>query len=164
MSVASEIINETQSETKPGFLARRRQNDQQPDPSLAFVPSPAFAAASFAALAVGVLTFLIGLWNHDMGLAEKGFYATLLPFGLFGVISLQKSVRDKAEGTPTTSFYLILSGVAVGISALLMAVGLFNATWPLPDKGFFGMSFVLAMFAAVVIQKNVRDQELAKQL
>ena len=34
------------------------------------------------------------LWNASMQLNEKGYYLTILLYGLFSVVSLQKSVRD----------------------------------------------------------------------
>ena len=127
-----------------------------------FRSTPAFVATGYIAVAIGILGYLIGLWNYEMSLSEKGFYATLLPFGLFGVIALQKSVRDRAEGVPVTSFFLVLSGVATGISILLLMIGLFNAAWDLTDKGFFGLAFLMSLFSVIVIQKNVRDIELTK--
>jgi uncharacterized membrane protein YiaA len=61
-------------------------------------PSNAFVAASWIALLAGMISFIIGLWNADMLLNEKGYYFTVLMFGLFAAISLQKSVRDQLEG------------------------------------------------------------------
>jgi uncharacterized membrane protein YiaA len=40
---------------------------------------------------------------------------------------------------------------------LLLAVGLWNAKLQPSEKGFYAMGFVLALFAAVAVQKNVRD-------
>jgi uncharacterized membrane protein YiaA len=57
-------------------------------------PTPAFVGASWAALLVGGTAFLTGLWNSHMSLSEKGYYLTVLLFGLFAAVSLQKSVRD----------------------------------------------------------------------
>ena len=37
------------------------------------------------------------------------------------------------------------------------AVGLWNATLLRSEKGFYAMSFVLALYAAVTVQKNGRD-------
>ncbi|MGL4609428.1 MAG: YiaA/YiaB family inner membrane protein, partial [Trueperaceae bacterium] len=34
-------------------------------------------------LLLGAAGYLIGLWNSDMGLREKGFYFTLFMYGLF---------------------------------------------------------------------------------
>ena len=31
----------------------------------------------------------------------------------------------------------------------------------MPEKGFYGMAFLLALFATVAIQKNVRDSAVA---
>ena len=60
-------------------------------------PSNAFIAASWIALGAGMLGYLIGLYRAQMQLNEKGYYFTVLMFGLFSVVSLQKSVRDKLE-------------------------------------------------------------------
>ena len=44
-----------------------------------------------------------------------------------------------------------------------MAIGLYNArSIILSEKGFYGMSFVLSLFAAITIQKNIRDTQVAK--
>ena len=68
-------------------------------------PSSAFIGASWLALLIGILTYLAGLWNAGMALNEKGYYFTILMYGLFSAISLQKSVRDRAEGIAVTGIY-----------------------------------------------------------
>jgi uncharacterized membrane protein YiaA len=120
-------------------------------------PSAAFIGASWSALLVGVLMYLIGLWNAAMALNEKGYYFTLLMYGLFAAVSLQKSVRDRIEGTPVTALYFALCWLSLSLTVLLIAVGLWNATIASSEKGFYAMSFVLSLFAAVTVQKNVRD-------
>lgn len=57
-------------------------------------PTAAFVGASWGALLIGSSAYLIGLWNARMQLNEKGYYLTLLLFGLFAAVSLQKNVRD----------------------------------------------------------------------
>ncbi|MBN3820273.1 hypothetical protein G3N57_28515 [Paraburkholderia sp. Se-20369] len=125
-------------------------------------PSFAFVAASWAALLAGFAAFLIGLWNAGMQLNEKGYYFTVLAFGLYAAISLQKSVRDRAEGIPVTGIYYGLSWIALLLAIALLVVGLFNATLQLSEKGFYAMSFVLALFGAVAVQKNTRDLQGTK--
>ncbi|MEJ8858383.1 inner membrane protein YiaA [Variovorax robiniae] len=120
-------------------------------------PTGAFVAASWAALFVGAIVFLIGLWNASMQLNEKGYYFTILMYGLFSAVSLQKSVRDRLEGIPVTNIYYSLCWFSLLLSVALLAVGLFNATLAGSEKGFYGMAFLLALFGAVAVQKNVRD-------
>jgi uncharacterized membrane protein YiaA len=120
-------------------------------------PTSAFVGASWAALLIGAVTYLAGLWNSDMQLNEKGYYLTLLLYGLFASVSLQKSVRDRMEGIPVTGMYFGLCWVSLAIVMLLLAVGLWNAKLQPSEKGFYAMGFVLALFAAVAVQKNVRD-------
>ncbi|WP_332879487.1 inner membrane protein YiaA [Massilia sp. S19_KUP03_FR1] len=120
-------------------------------------PTAAFVFASWTALLVGGGAYLIGLWNAAMALNEKGYYFTLLMYGLFAAVSLQKSVRDRAEGVRVTAMYFGLCWVSVMVTLLLLTVGLVNATMALSEKGFYAMSFVLSLFAAVAVQKNVRD-------
>jgi uncharacterized membrane protein YiaA len=124
-------------------------------------PTPAFVGASWAALGAGTIAFCVGLWNARMQLSEKGFYLTVLMFGLFAAVSLQKSVRDKMEGIEVSPIYFGLSWVAVGAALILLTVGLWNAVLLPSEKGFYAMSFVLSLFAAVTVQKNVRDLALA---
>jgi len=120
-------------------------------------PSFAFVAASWGALLTGFCAYLIGLWNAGMQLNEKGYYFTVLAYGLFAAVSLQKSVRDRIEGISVTGIYYGLSWTSLMLAILLLAVGLFNATLALSEKGFYGMSFLLALFGAVTVQKNTRD-------
>lgn len=120
-------------------------------------PTAAFIGASWLALFIGALTYLIGLWNGKMALNEKGYYFTILMYGLFSAVSLQKAVRDRLEGIPVTAIYFGLCWISVGLCLVLLAVGLWNAEMLASEKGFFAMSFVLSLFAAVAVQKNVRD-------
>ncbi|NJN17685.1 MAG: hypothetical protein HC822_16120 [Oscillochloris sp.] len=126
-------------------------------------PSSAFVLASWAALLAGVTAYLIGLWNAGMPLSEKGYYFTVLAYGLFSAVSLQKSVRDKLEGIPVTGIYFGLSWASVALAITLLTVGLWNASLLLSEKGFYAMAFVLAMFAAVTVQKNTRDLGLTEE-
>ncbi len=120
-------------------------------------PTGAFIGASWIALLIGALTYLTGLWNSAMPLNEQGYYFTILMYGLFSAVSLQKSVRDRLEGIHVTGIYFGLCWVSLLTSLLLLGIGLMNATLALSEKGFFAMSFVLSLFAAVAVQKNVRD-------
>lgn len=126
-------------------------------PVRANTPSSAFVGLSWLALGAGILTFIVGLWRANMVLSEKGFFLTLFLFGLFAAVSLQKTIRDKAERIPTTSQYLTVSWISVGIVVLLLVVGLLNVNMLASEKGFYGMAFILSLFAAVTVQKNVRD-------
>lgn len=126
-------------------------------------PSSAFVGASWLALIIGVSMYLIGLFNATMALNEKGYYLTLLLYGLFSAISLQKSTRDRMEGIAVTSMYFGLCWLSVVAALGLLTVGLFNATIAPSEKGFYAMSFVLSLFAAITVQKNVRDGVQAKE-
>ncbi|MFZ6001854.1 MAG: inner membrane protein YiaA [Bacteroidota bacterium] len=122
-------------------------------------PSGAFIAASWLALISGVLAFIIGLWNADMQLNEKGYYFTVLVFGLFSSVSLQKAVRDQLEGIPVTNIYYGLAWFSTLLAIVLLVVGLWNATLMRSEKGFYAMSFTLSLFAAIAVQKNTRDSQ-----
>ena len=120
-------------------------------------PTGAFIGASWAALLVGTTSYCIGLWNATMQLNEKGYYFTILLFGLFSVISVQKAVRDKLEGIEVTEMYYGISWATTLISILLLIIGLWNADLELNEKGFYGISFMLSIYAAIAVQKNIRD-------
>lgn len=122
-------------------------------------PTQAFIGASWMALITGMTAFCIGLFNADMLLNEKGYYFTILLFGLFSVISVQKSVRDRMEGIPVTDIYYGLSWFTTVASIVLLVIGLWNANMLLSEKGFFGMAYVLSLFAAIAVQKNTRDSK-----
>lgn len=126
-------------------------------------PSAAFIAASWTALLIGSVAFIIGLWNANMELNEKGYYFTVLMFGLFSAISVQKAVRDQLEGIPVTNLYYGIAWFTTVLSVILLTVGLWNADMEQSEKGFYAMSFVLSLFSAIAVQKNTRDSKSSKE-
>tara|TARA_R110002167_G_scaffold236036_1_gene441267 strand:- start:918 stop:1361 length:444 start_codon:yes stop_codon:yes gene_type:complete len=122
-------------------------------------PTKSYTLASIAALIIGAGAYGIGLFNADMALNEKGYYLCIILYGLFSMVSLQKTIRDKAEGIATSKIYYSISWASAGISIALLAIGLFNAELLLSEKGFYAMAYVLSIFAAVTVQKNVRDNQ-----
>lgn len=127
-------------------------------------PSAAFIGASWVALLAGTVAFLIGLWNSKMQLNEQGYYFTVLMFGLFSAVSLQKSYRDKLENIPVTALYFGICWFTVMLAIGLLGVGMWNATLELSEKGFYCMSFLLSLFGAVAVQKNTRDSQAADRM
>lgn len=119
--------------------------------------SNAFIAASWVALLTGLIGYLVGLWRAELVLSEKGYYFTILMFGLFAVISLQKSVRDRLEGLQVTDIYYGLSWFSTILSIVLLVIGLWNADLLPSEKGFYAFAFILATFGVVAVQKNTRD-------
>lgn len=123
-------------------------------------PTGAFIGASWSALFIGSGAFLIGLWNAEMQLMEKGYYFTVLLYALFSSVSLQKSVRDKLEGIPVTGIYYGLAWISIALTILLLTVGLWNSQMQQSEKGFYAVSFLLSIFASIAVQKNTRDLAL----
>jgi uncharacterized membrane protein YiaA len=76
---------------------------------------------------------------------------------------LQKAVRDQMEGIPVTSIYYGLAWFSTMLAVVLLVIGLWNATLLRSEKGFYGMSFTLSLFAAIAVQKNTRDSQKAEQ-
>lgn len=119
--------------------------------------SNAFIATSWVALGAGTIGFIVGLARAEMLLNEKGYYFTVLMFGLFAVVSLQKSVRDRLEKLPVTDIYYGICWFGTLLSIVLLVVGLWNATILPSEKGFYAFAFLLALFGAISVQKNTRD-------
>ncbi len=125
-------------------------------------PTSAFIAASWVALLSGVAAYAAGLFNANMLLNEKGYYLVVILYALFASVSLQKVVRDKLEGLQVTPIYFGLCWASIIICIGLLAVGLWNASLELSEKGFYMISFLLSLFGAVAVQKNIRDVEYLK--
>jgi uncharacterized membrane protein YiaA len=154
MSNENEVLLDKGKQKDPKLKAVRKEGE----------PTPAFIGASWGALLVGVTAYFIGLFNAEMQLNEKGYYFSVLIFGLYAAVSLQKAVRDKDEGIPVTNIYYGISWLALIVSISLMGIGLYNAgSIDLSEKGFYGMSFVLSLFAAITVQKNIRDTQRARE-
>ena len=126
-------------------------------------PSNAFIGASWIALGTGMIGYLIGLWRSDMQLNEKGYYFTVLMYGLFSAVSLQKAVRDRLENIRVTDIYFGLSWFSTILAIVLLTIGLWNAELLPSEKGFYAFSFLLSLFAVVAVQKNVRDLQAAER-
>lgn len=127
-------------------------------------PSDAFVGAAWMALLIGMISYCVGLYNAEMELNEKGYYFTILLFGLFSVISVQKAVRDKLEDIPVTNVYYGISWFTTISAMVLLVIGLWNADLALSEKGFYGMSFTLSLFASVAVQKNIRDLDWLERM
>lgn len=119
--------------------------------------SSAFVTASWLAMGTGLIGYLVGLWRADMLLNEKGYYLTIIMFGLFGVVSLQKSVRDRLEGIRVSDMYYNICWFGTLTSIVLLIIGLWNANILPSEKGYYAFAFILAMFGAITVQKNTRD-------
>ncbi len=119
--------------------------------------SPAFSIVSWVALIGGIFTYMLGLWNAEMQINEKGYYFAVLVLGLFSAASYQKTVRDKYEGIPTTPIYYMTCLTVLIISVSFLLVGQWNATLLLIEKVVIWMAFFISLFGAVAVQKNIRD-------
>lgn len=122
-------------------------------------PSSAYVLITWVVLIVTTVSYLIGLYNAEMQLNEKGYYLTILLFGLFSVIALQKSVRDKIVGIPVTNIFYTISWVSAFAAIALLIIGLWNADLLLSEKGFFGIAYMMSLYSAISVQKNIRDLE-----
>jgi uncharacterized membrane protein YiaA len=56
-----------------------------------------------------------------------------------------------------------LSWFSTILSIVLLTIGLWNADLSHSEKGFYTFAYILAMFAAVAVQKNVRDAMAAEK-
>ena len=127
-------------------------------------PSFAFIAASWLAFGTGIIGYFAGLFSSKLYLSEKGYYFTIIMFGLFSVISVQKSVCDRLGGIPVTDLYYGISWFCTILSIALLTIGLWNAEMWGSEKGFYAFSFILSLFGVIAIQKNTRDAVAADRL
>lgn len=51
-------------------------------------------------LTIGVVTYLVGLFNSAMEFNELGYYFTVLLLGLYGAFSLQKTAATELREAP----------------------------------------------------------------
>lgn len=133
------------------------QNSPVNQPGQFGKPTSAFIGAAWAALSLSVLVYFVSLWRADMYPFEKGFFLGSFFFGIVSAVGLQKSVRDRHEGVPVTSIYLGVSWIGLAISLGMLGWGLWNSPLLPSENGLYGMTFAMAVFAVIVVQKNVRD-------
>ena len=120
-------------------------------------PSSAFIAVSWVALITGAAAYIIGLFNASMLLNEKGYY--LIPDFIWLICSslFAENCPGQLEGIQVTAIYFGLCWASIVICIALLAIGLWNASLELSEKGFYIMAFLLSLFGAVAVQKNIRD-------
>ena len=116
-------------------------------------PTAAFIGASWLVWAIGMISFCVGLWNSNMELNEKGYYFTVLLFGLFSSISVQKAVRDQLENVQVTAVYYGISWFTTITSMLLLIIGLWNAEL-LQVKKILRNYILLSLFGAITVQAS----------
>ncbi|MCC8173517.1 MAG: hypothetical protein LIO65_03750 [Odoribacter sp.] len=66
------------------------------------------------------------------------------------------------EGIRVTNIFFSISWFGAIASILLLVIGLWNADLLLSEKGFYGISYLMSIYAAVSVQKNIRDAEYEK--
>lgn len=143
--------------TRAGMKLTNTKDELQMNLNNTNTPTSAYVFATWGVLAIGILSYLIGLWNATFDLNEKGYYFAVFLFAMFSAVTLQKTIRDKEEGIPATNIFIGMCWVAFGSSIALLVIGLVNATLLLSEKGFYGISFILSLFAIITVQKNIRD-------
>jgi hypothetical protein len=70
-------------------------------------------------------------------------------------------VKTRYRSTQTIGNFF--EGTAMSIRFGSPGIGLWNATLTLSEKGFYGMSFLMSLFAAIAVQKNIRDAKKAEE-
>lgn len=55
-----------------------------------------YYSLSWFSVLSAILLLIIGLWNAELLLSEKGFYAMSYTLSLFASIAVQKNTRDKS--------------------------------------------------------------------
>ncbi|MEH6442599.1 MAG: inner membrane protein YiaA [Oceanospirillaceae bacterium] len=125
-------------------------------------PTNAYKMASLCVLAIGIAGFLLGLWNAQLLLSEKGFYFSVFLLALFSSVTLQKSIRDREEGIAITKIFMTICWASFSAAIILLVIGLKNADMALSEKGFYAMSFLMSLFAVITVQKNTRDLSAAE--
>jgi len=89
-----------------------------------------------------------------MLLTEKYYFVTVLLFGLFAIVSLQKSVRDRLEGISIIDIYYYIFWFGTLIFITLLAAGLILADLLPSEKGFYAFAYLLGIYGAVTVQKR----------
>jgi len=102
------------------------------------------------------------LMERKHGVNEKGYYFTVLMSVYSPAFPFRKAVADQLEGIPEPISIMSLAWFATMLSILLMTVGLWNAKLAKSEKGFYAMSYVLSLFAAIAVQKEYKGYEARK--
>jgi uncharacterized membrane protein YiaA len=127
-------------------------------------PSAAFVGASWVALMVSAGAFVVALWNDGkMPQFEKYFFFSVLMFGLFAVVSLQKAVRDRMEDIPVTGIYYGLAWFSTALCVAMLLMGVYQSGHIKGnDSALYILAYLMALFAAIAVQKNTRDAKLGE--
>lgn len=120
-------------------------------------PPAAFIMGAWGFLFAGGLAYCISLWRADFDEFLKALLLSVLIAGLAGAVVLQKSIRDRYEGVPVTSLFVGIAWISLLASTGMLAWTLWNAPMLPSEAAVYGLGYLLAVFAAITVQKNVRD-------
>lgn len=137
--------------------------------------TPAFTAASYFALAAGILLFCLGIYNADWQLNVKGYYLLCMFLVIISCIVSQKVVRDNSEdkeikrdnpkhrmrNTPAFTA-MAFGGLIIGFG--MFFIGLFNAAFELNVKGYYIAVMLLIAYSSIGVQKVTRDNADDKEM
>lgn len=128
-------------------------------------PSQTYLVMTYVVAAIGLACYLVGLFNADIQLNEKGYYLAIYVLAMFSTVALQKSIRDKEDGLDSTSnSFITMSWCALAAAVAFLLVGLFNANMALSEKGFYGVTFIMSLFALMSAQKAKCDNALSEKV
>lgn len=65
--------------------------------------SKIYTRICWASSAVAISLLVVGLYNAELLLSEKGFYAMAYTLSVFSVVVMQKNIRDKAWASETNT-------------------------------------------------------------
>lgn len=93
----------------------------------------------------------------------SSFFCMHNKYQLIGITIFQ--LKPKIMNTKPSNAFIGASWVAMGTGAIGYIIGLSRSTMKLSEKGHYAFAFLLAIFGAVAVQKNIRDtkQSIALQ-
>ena len=65
--------------------------------------SKIYSRICWASSAISISLLVVGLYNAELLLSEKGFYAMAYTLSVFSVVVMQKNIRDKAWANETNT-------------------------------------------------------------
>lgn len=78
------------------------------------------------------------------------------------VLFHKKTIMEQKQINEPSAAFIATSWTAFFIGTIAFIISLWNAGLEKSEKGFYPMSFVLSLFAAIAVQKNTRDIKVLK--
>ena len=103
---------------------------------------------------------LVGIWNTDWMLLEKGYYTAIILWMTFSAITLIEMLRFKEERVNEPAYFNMSCWLSVTLAFSFGIISIYNTEWDLYLKGYYWMGMIFVAFSTLVLSRETSHRSL----